>query len=166
MLSADHGDKTTSEKLEASLERVAPTTCEDGDSLSGHLGAMDDKSSVFKDTLRNAKGAMKGNMNLKQKSSKPSRYKKQFLRSVFQEWDKDGDGFIAKTELASVLVKVGIPASMLEMLFKEADRNSDGWIELDELCNWLYHSEIGSVMLSTASRSDPKRGLHTADLCW
>ncbi|KAJ1913582.1 hypothetical protein IWQ60_009151 [Tieghemiomyces parasiticus] len=56
------------------------------------------------------------------------------LRKYFKTFDKDGDGFIVREELAQVMNKLGdhLKDHELDEMFAEADENKDGKIEFEE----------------------------------
>ena len=56
------------------------------------------------------------------------------LRGIFQEFDLNGDGFIQKNELKSVMVKMGQSPTDDELtaMFNAADQDKDGNIDFQE----------------------------------
>ncbi|CAM9312413.1 unnamed protein product, partial [Phaeothamnion confervicola] len=62
------------------------------------------------------------------------------IREAFKFFDKDGNGEITPTELASIMRGLGANLSdnEIHMLLKEADSNGDGVINLDEFLRIMY----------------------------
>lgn len=64
------------------------------------------------------------------------------IRACFQQWDKDGKGYITKRDMKAVL-KMLVPAGEtvtsdeIDQLMLEADRNGNGRIEYHEFVTWL-----------------------------
>ena len=55
------------------------------------------------------------------------------IRKRFQEFDKNGDGYITKKEFRGVMRKQKkITESQLDAMVKQADKNGDGKIDYDE----------------------------------
>ncbi|CAE7113442.1 unnamed protein product [Rhizoctonia solani] len=54
------------------------------------------------------------------------------LREAFQIFDKNGDGQIATTELASLLHALSTPIHDVETIIAQADANEDGALDLGE----------------------------------
>lgn len=55
------------------------------------------------------------------------------IRKKFEEFDKNGDGFISKKEFRAVMRKSGnITEAHLEAMVKDADKNNDGKIDYNE----------------------------------
>jgi len=76
------------------------------------------------------------------------------IREVFRAWDRDGNGWISKLELQSVLIRLCPPGEELTMgqldrLMMEADRDSDGRISYDEFVEWVMRPGA-----SVCARSD------------
>eukprot|EP00727_Mastigamoeba_balamuthi_P011272 m51a1_g6768 putative troponin skeletal muscle-like (73) ;mRNA; r:107501-107827 len=55
---------------------------------------------------------------------------------AFSAWDKNGDGFIDRSEIMEVLKTAGVPANMIDQMaadvFAKADTNKDGRISFEE----------------------------------
>jgi len=56
----------------------------------------------------------------------------------FRMWDKDGNGFISRSEFQQVLMSIGTSASDIPALFKLADANNDNEVNYKELVDWIY----------------------------
>ena len=79
------------------------------------------------------------------------------LRVEFQQYDKNGDGFISKDELKEVLGKVQTLTDQdLEDLIKDVDVNKDGLIDyegkeklrkLSIFKNWVFFSEFLKIFV-------------------
>jgi Ca2+-binding EF-hand superfamily protein len=58
------------------------------------------------------------------------------LKARFGVFDKDGDGFITREEMTSIVAELGMTAEWtpkaIDALFSEADSNGDGMIDFDE----------------------------------
>lgn len=61
------------------------------------------------------------------------------LKSAFQLFDKNGDGFITKVDLAPVMQTLGYDTSseFLRKLINDGDRDRDGKISFVEFCNLM-----------------------------
>lgn len=61
------------------------------------------------------------------------------LKSAFQLFDKNGDGFITKADLAPVMQTLGYDTSseFLRKLINDGDRDRDGKISFVEFCNLM-----------------------------
>ncbi len=60
------------------------------------------------------------------------------LRSHFQRFDKDGNGYIDVHEFQEVLRALGEepPTSVVELSFAAIDRNEDGVVNFSEFSKW------------------------------
>lgn len=64
--------------------------------------------------------------------------RKQKVIEAFKAWDVDNDGRLSKTEMTSVLGKLGIGAEEVDMCVAAADANNDGFVSYVEFARWLY----------------------------
>lgn len=64
----------------------------------------------------------------------------QKVKSLFHQWDVNGDGMIGVQELTSVLTMVGVSDEDAMTCFVAADANKDGQIGFDEFVSWIYKS--------------------------
>lgn len=147
--------------LDPMFRESGKTPSIDADALIQDLQGMDAEGSEFKAAMRISHEVSDTEQVTSSTSAVPeqpplirqvSEYRKNFILSVFREWDANGDGQISKQELEIVLGKLGISRPVIDSMFVEADVNKDGWIDFVEFCNWLYDSEMGSVMLSAVKR--------------
>jgi len=83
------------------------------------------------ETKKMCKQAITGSKDWKDKEEK--------ILQAFKTWDKDGNGFITKDELADVLSSLGCPTKSedLDVMLKEADLDLDGKINYEEMTHWL-----------------------------
>lgn len=60
---------------------------------------------------------------------------------AFKFFDKDGDGFISRTELRAIMNNVDgqLAEADIEDMIKEADVNGDGKIDFDEFIKMMHH---------------------------
>lgn len=60
---------------------------------------------------------------------------------AFKFFDKDGDGFISRTELRHIMntVDANLAEADIEEMIKEADANGDGKIDFDEFIKMMHH---------------------------
>jgi len=58
------------------------------------------------------------------------------LKARFEIFDKDGDGYITKEEMSSIVAELELgrdfPQEVIDAIFNEADANNDGMISLEE----------------------------------
>lgn len=61
------------------------------------------------------------------------------MLDAFEEWDRDGNGWIDQAELGGLLKKLGVKSNKDQLLaiFAEIDLNGDGKIQYEEFCAWL-----------------------------
>jgi len=65
------------------------------------------------------------------------------IRDTFRQVDSDGNGYIDRKELKTVLKRLGnsdISDDELEECYKELDKNGDGKIDFDEFQHWFLRS--------------------------
>jgi len=64
------------------------------------------------------------------------RFKEDDLKARFEIFDKDGDGFITRDEMTSIVAELDLgqdfPIEVIDGIFNEADTNDDGMISFDE----------------------------------
>jgi len=60
---------------------------------------------------------------------------------AFKFFDKDGDGFISRTELRHIMntVDANLAEADIEEMIREADSNGDGKIDFDEFIKMMHH---------------------------
>eukprot|EP00931_Biecheleriopsis_adriatica_P013476 TRINITY_DN114897_c0_g1_i1.p1 TRINITY_DN114897_c0_g1~~TRINITY_DN114897_c0_g1_i1.p1 ORF type:complete len:114 (+),score=38.59 TRINITY_DN114897_c0_g1_i1:51-392(+) len=74
----------------------------------------------------------------------PEKPAEEKLRSIFQTFDRDGNGTIEKDELAMVLRNLDAKlwdAKRIERLLSVMDTNKDDHISYEEFCTWLFSGE-------------------------
>jgi len=59
------------------------------------------------------------------------------IKSVFKQFDLNGDGLISKDELAAVFSKRGWTEEEVEEVWQTCDQNGDGKVDYDEFVNWV-----------------------------
>lgn len=92
-------------------------------------------------------------------SKETSAYKKAELKRVFATFDKDGDGFITKTELVESLRNLRLMVTDMEAeeMVAKVDANGDGLIEFDEFC-MLYEGMMGGDRQEKGGAGDGEGG--------
>lgn len=62
---------------------------------------------------------------------------------MFQQWDKNRDGVIDKSEFTKLLIALEFSAEEIPAMFKAADQNHDGVLNIHEFMDWVYGAAEG-----------------------
>lgn len=81
------------------------------------------------------------------------------VRSLFDQFDADGDGWIATHQFKCALEQLGLGAQFspqeLEQLARVAESDHDGQINIKEFTTWLYCGNDGATKSSSESLDSP-----------
>ena len=69
-----------------------------------------------------------------------SRFRASQIKSIFDEFDKDGSGAVSIEEAKVMLEQIGIPEEEVESLVRMYDSNKDGELQYGEFVAFLLHS--------------------------
>lgn len=67
------------------------------------------------------------------------------LKSVFREYDQNGDGTISEMELRRVLFEIGgdeLTEQEIEQIFTAMDSNADGRVQYEEFVDWVNDETV------------------------
>jgi len=106
--------------------------------LNGGAESKQRSPSDLADAVRKLGGKVQ---HLKLKASSSVEDGKSNILAKFRAWDTSRDGRISKSELAQVLVSIGIPQTDVDQIFIVADTNQDGFISYQEFVTWLYGNQ-------------------------
>jgi Ca2+-binding EF-hand superfamily protein/CRP-like cAMP-binding protein len=75
--------------------------------------------------------------------SRATKIREEFLKSLFHELDRDGNGGLDRDEIGKLADKIGMKMdlSQLTVLFMHIDTNRSGLVDWDEFLAW-YHSKV------------------------
>eukprot|EP00930_Biecheleria_cincta_P050074 TRINITY_DN35254_c0_g1_i1.p1 TRINITY_DN35254_c0_g1~~TRINITY_DN35254_c0_g1_i1.p1 ORF type:complete len:385 (+),score=71.13 TRINITY_DN35254_c0_g1_i1:70-1224(+) len=103
-----------------------------------HMQAMEKENERFEMTL----------LDVASPAPAPRLRGQNTVRALFKKWDLNQSGTIDCSELQTVLVKTGLPGEVVPRIFAEMDADCNGVIDYDEFCDWIFATELGSMIRS------------------
>jgi len=88
------------------------------------------------------------------------------IKSLFAQYDQDGNGSISKEELTAVFttLKPDMDLGEIDQILGTADCNKDGVVDYKEFVDWLYHRRGGGVEGKTTETA--RRELASSAVDW